>query len=685
MMEDYKEILCHEISSRLKDGSSGSEDEEEEMEGKNESSESENSEPKMKDEDFELPQDDVLDPDLPQDSHHPQSPRGPQNHMNKLEILLQQNDIFTFLSSIHQSSERGGPDLKTVMDEEWDKLERLRRLSSSGRVKERLRRSSIGEEKDNPFKSEIIRLEKQPSTLTGGTLKFYQQEGLNWILRLYMSGMNGILADEMGLGKTIQTIAALAQIELIHWDIDSHSDDSKDDESLEERMTEEKKNRNSFHLIIVPKITLANWRNEIHKWMPSLRLFEFYGNKQERELMKETTFKTKNFDCILTTYDICRKDFHILGKLKYEMIIIDEAHNIKNDKSVLSQVVRKFKGKHRLLLTGTPLQNNLHELWALLNFLMPEIFDAADDFTSIFDFNTTSTTAQESIITQIHRLLRPFMLRRLKSEVEKDIPAKREYYLYVGLSRLQSQMYKNILTKNVHIVNGFGDKVTLLNILMQLKKVCNHPYLFDGVEPGPPYIEGEHLALSGMKFQVLDKLLPRLFAAGDRVLIFSQMTHLLDIMDDYLRYRGWKYCRIDGQTSALDRELRIEDFQRPYSDQFIFLLSTRAGGCGINLHSANVVIIYDSDWNPQVDLQAIDRAHRIGQTREVTIYRFVTEGSVEEKIQERATKRLKLENLIMQKGRFNTKDKVSAHDVVKIIQFGAQKVLYIYIYIYCRY
>ena len=341
--------------------------------------------------------------------------------------------------------------------------------------------------------------------------------------------------------------------------------------------------------------------------------------------------------------------------MKFEYLILDEAQRIKNDESVLSQVLRRFKTQHRVLLTGTPLQNNLKELWALLNFLMPQLFDSPEEFKDLFTTNDygSGDNGQEQMIKQIHRLLRPFMLRRLKVDVEKHLPNKQEIYLFIGLSKLQKQLYKNILTGNIDVVNGVGDKIKLLNVLMQLKKVCNHPYLFDKVEPGPPFLDGEHLVENCMKFKVLDLLLPKLIKQGCKLLIFSQMTRLLDILDDFLRFRGFKYCRIDGQTSANDRELRIEDFQKEDSDKQVFILSTRAGGIGINLHAANVVIIFDSDWNPQVDLQAIDRAHRIGQKRDVVVYRLVTEGSVEEKIVERAARKLKVDHLIMQKGKFN--------------------------------
>ncbi len=271
--------------------------------------------------------------------------------------------------------------------------------------------------------------------------------------------------------------------------------------------------------------------------------------------------------------------------------------------------------------------------------------------------------------------MKPFVLRRLKSEVEFKLPSKKEIYLYVGLSELQKLMYKQILTKNIDLLNGVTkDKIQLLNIIMQLKKVCNHPYLFPKVEKGPPYIEGEHLVYNSMKMKILDVLLKKIKNEDGKVLIFSQMTTLLNILDDYCRYRGYSYCRLDGSTSSEDRERRIEDFQSPNSDKFIFLLSTRAGGLGINLHSANTVILYDSDWNPQVDLQAIDRAHRIGQLKPVTVYRFVTEGTVEEKIVERAAKKLKIDHLIIQRGK-QIQNKVSALEMTNFIRHGVERLL----------
>jgi len=586
------------------------------------------------------------------------------NHINKLEVLLAQPDLFQFLDKINRCESQ--KQFLEIFEAESLKIHRPADVPHENNVRTRAtlaRRESVDEEQQSSREDimDEIRIITQSKSIKGGDLKDYQFEGVNWILSLYKKNLNGILADEMGLGKTIQTISSIAEIE--------------------DRLTDEERlKRSSFYLIIVPKITLYNWENEFKRWLPSARVFMFYGTREEREKMKARDLKEGNFDVIVTTYDIVRKESYAMSKLNYDLMVIDEAHNIKNSKSVLSQVLRKLPSKHRLLLTGTPLQNNLQELWSLLNFIMPNIFDSIEDFSKTFHIDSSqpeaaSAEAEDKIVQQIHRLLRPFMLRRIKAEVEHSLPPKKEMYLYFGLTKLQRRIYKNILKNHSHVVNGNGDRAQLMNILMQLKKVCNHPYLFNGIEEGPPFINGEHLVTNCMKFKVLDLLLPRLRKQNSRVLIFSQMSSLLDILDDYVRYRGYTYCRIDGQTSALDRELRIEDFQRPNSDKFIFLLTTRAGGCGINLHGANTVILYDSDWNPQVDLQAIDRAHRIGQKREVVVYRFVTEGTVEEKIIERAAKRLKMENLIMKKGRFNAENKVGTSDITKIIQFGAQRII----------
>ena len=252
--------------------------------------------------------------------------------------------------------------------------------------------------------------------------------------------------------------------------------------------------------------------------------------------------------------------------------------------------------------------------------------------------------------------------------------------MYIGMSDMQVKWYKKILEKDIDAVNGAGgkreSKTRLLNIVMQLRKCCNHPYLFEGAEPGPPYTTDEHLVFNAGKMVMLDKLLVRLKKAGSRVLIFSQMSRLLDILEDYCVFRDFKYCRIDGGTAHEDRISAIDDYNKPDSEKFVFLLTTRAGGLGINLTSADIVVLYDSDWNPQADLQAMDRAHRIGQTKQVVVYRFVTENAIEEKVLERAAQKLRLDQLVIQQGRAQIAAKAAANkdELLNMIQHGAEKV-----------
>lgn len=282
-------------------------------------------------------------------------------------------------------------------------------------------------------------------------MRNYQLEGLNWLFKLYQANLNGILADEMGLGKTIQSIAILCLIESF-------------------KTREEKLNRYGHHIVIVPKVTLGKWEREIKEWAPEMRLFKFYGDGEERNNMRPM-LRQRNFDVILTTFETCMREKVEFGKINFEYLILDEAQRIKNIDSVLSKDLRALKTRNRLLLTGTPLQNNLKELWSLLNFLMPQLFESADDFNDLFvvahDENKEDPKQQEAIIKQIHRLLKPFMLRRLKVDVETNIKAKKEIYMFIGLTKLQKQLYKRIITGNIDTVNGPGkDRIQLLNVLM---------------------------------------------------------------------------------------------------------------------------------------------------------------------------------------------------------------------------
>ena len=372
-----------------------------------------------------------------------------------------------------------------------------------------------------------------------------------------------------------------------------------------------------------------------------------------------------DFDICVASYEIIIREKSSFKKIDWEYVVIDEAHRIKNEESMLSQVLREFTSRNRLLITGTPLQNNLHELWALLNFLLPDIFADAETFDEWFS-SESSEEDKEKIVKQLHTVLSPFLLRRIKNDVESSLLPKKELNIYVGMSSMQKKWYKQILEKDIDAVNGNNgqkeSKTRLLNIVMQLRKCCNHPYLFDGAEPGPPYTTDEHLIYNSAKLKVLDKLLKKFKEQGSRVLIFSQMSRVLDIMEDYCYFREYEYCRIDGSTAHEDRISAIDEYNAPDSKKFIFLLTTRAGGLGINLTSADIVVLFDSDWNPQADLQAMDRAHRIGQKKQVQVFRLVTDNSVEEKILERATQKLKLDQLVIQQGRVSNKKKENKND-----------------------
>lgn len=327
------------------------------------------------------------------------------------------------------------------------------------------------------------------------------------------------------------------------------------------------------------------------------------------------------------------------------------------------------------MLFRTPLQNSLHELWALLNFLVPDVFASSEQFDEWFNLDIEDDDEKNRLISQLHKILRPFMLRRLKKEVEKSLPPKHETILFTGMSAMQKKLYRDILIRDIDALQGnSGSRTAILNIVMQLRKCAGHPYLFPGAEDRslPPL--GEHLVENCGKMVLLDKLLKRLKERGHRVLLFTQMTRILDIMEDYLVMRRYQYCRIDGNTSYELREDYIDAFNAPNSEKFIFLLSTRAGGLGINLQTADVVILYDSDWNPQADLQAQDRAHRIGQKREVQVFRFVTEHTVEEKIVERAQQKLKLDAMVVQQGRLKEKDTLSRDELLNAVRFGADKI-----------
>lgn len=572
---------------------------------------------------------------------------------NRFEYLLKQTEVFAHFIQPAAQKTPTSP-LKMKPGRPRIKKDEKQNLLSVGDNRHRRTEQEEDEEllsESNKTTSVCTRFDDSPSYVKSGKLRDYQVRGLNWLISLYENGINGILADEMGLGKTLQTISLLGYMK--HY-----------------------RNIPGPHMVLVPKSTLYNWMNEFKRWVPSLRAVCLIGDREERTAFVRDTLLPGEWDVCVTSYEMVIIERAVFKKFNWRYLVIDEAHRIKNEKSKLSEIVREFKTTNRLLLTGTPLQNNLHELWALLNFLLPDVFNSSEDFDSWFD--TNNCLGDTKLVERLHTVLRPFLLRRIKADVEKSLLPKKEIKMYIGLSKMQREWYTKILMKDIDILNSAGkmDKMRLLNVLMQLRKCCNHPYLFDGAEPGPPYTTDLHLVVNGGKMVVLDKLLPKLKEQGSRVLIFSQMTRVLDILEDYCMWRNHAYCRLDGQTPHEERQVSINAFNEPNSSKFLFMLSTRAGGLGINLATADVVIIYDSDWNPQVDLQAMDRAHRIGQKKQVRVFRFITENTVEERIVERAEMKLRLDSIVIQQGRLvdPNMSKLGKDEMLSIIRHGATHV-----------
>ncbi|CAD6197149.1 unnamed protein product [Caenorhabditis auriculariae] len=473
-------------------------------------------------------------------------------------------------------------------------------------------------------------------------LKPYQLKGLEWMVSLYNNNLNGILADEMGLGKTIQTISLVTYLM-------------------------EVKQNNGPYLVIVPLSTLSNWTMEFNKWAPTVTTIIYKGNKDARRRV-EATIRKGAFNVLLTTYEYVIKEKALLGKIRWKYMIIDEGHRLKNHNCKLTLMLNGyFHAQHRLLLTGTPLQNKLPELWALLNFLLPSIFSSCGTFEQWFNapFATTGEKVELNqeetmlIIRRLHKVLRPFLLRRLKKEVESQLPDKTEYVIKCDMSALQKVLYR-------HMQNGLlldskqqsGGRA-LMNTVVHLRKLCNHPFLFHSVEDScrafwkVDDVSGQDLMRVAGKLELLDRILPKLKATGHRILMFCQMTTCMTILEDFFNWRNYKYLRLDGSTKPDERGQLLDIYNAPNSDIFLFMLSTRAGGLGLNLQTADTVIIFDSDWNPHQDMQAQDRAHRIGQKREVRVLRLITANSVEEKILAAARYKLNVDEKVIQAGKFD--------------------------------
>uniref|UniRef100_A0A671W9X4 Chromodomain helicase DNA binding protein 1-like n=1 Tax=Sparus aurata TaxID=8175 RepID=A0A671W9X4_SPAAU len=491
-------------------------------------------------------------------------------------------------------------------------------------------KNSVAEKK----KTSVGQSDVQKWGLRGIQLRPYQLDGVQWLTQCLKNQQGCILGDEMGLGKTCQTISLLVY------------------------MSGALGKKGPF-LVLSPLSVMENWRKELEGFAPSLTVLCYKGDKERRaELQRETD--TQDFHVLLTTYERVT----LLLRWKWKVLVVDEAHRLKNQNSLLHKTLTQFSVGFRVLLTGTPIQNNLQELYSLLSFIQPSIF-TPDDVDSFLN------TYSNSLVL----VLEPFLLRRVKSEVAVDLPKKTELVMYHGMSALQKKYYKAVLMKDLEAF-GNDQKTRLLNILMNLRKCVDHPYLFDGVEP-EPFEMGEHLIEASGKLCLLDSMLTYLQKGGHRVLLFSQMTRMLDILQDYMEYRGYSYERLDGSVRGEERNLAVKNFSS--KDVFVFLLSTKAGGVGLNLTAADTVIFIDSDFNPQNDLQAAARCHRIGQNRPVKVVRLLARDTVEEIMYSRAVSKLHLTNTVIEEGRFSLLDQAQSAaaglQLSEILKFGVDKLL----------
>ncbi|XP_074068091.1 chromodomain-helicase-DNA-binding protein 6 isoform X3 [Macrotis lagotis] len=522
---------------------------------------------------------------------------------------------------------------------------------------------------ERPASDSWQKLEKSREYKNNNQLREYQLEGMNWLLFNWYNRKNCILADEMGLGKTIQSITFLSEIFLmgIHGPF----------------------------LIIAPLSTITNWEREFRTWT-EMNAIVYHGSQISRQMIQQYEMLYRDaqgnplsgifkFHVVITTFEMILADCPELKKIHWSCVIIDEAHRLKNRNCKLLEGLKLMALEHKVLLTGTPLQNSVEELFSLLNFLEPSQFPSETAFLE--EFGDLKTEEQ---VKKLQSILKPMMLRRLKDDVEKNLAPKQETIIEVELTNIQKKYYRAILEKNFSFLTKGANQhnmPNLINTMMELRKCCNHPYLINGAEEkiledfrkthSPDSLDFQLQAMiqAAGKLVLIDKLLPKLIAGGHKVLIFSQMVRCLDILEDYLIQRRYTYERIDGRVRGNLRQAAIDRFCKPDSDRFVFLLCTRAGGLGINLTAADTCIIFDSDWNPQNDLQAQARCHRIGQSKAVKVYRLITRNSYEREMFDKASLKLGLDKAILQdinrKGSTNGVQQLTKIEVEDLLRKGA--------------
>ncbi|XP_069035741.1 chromodomain-helicase-DNA-binding protein 6 isoform X2 [Lepisosteus oculatus] len=522
---------------------------------------------------------------------------------------------------------------------------------------------------ERPPPEQWQKLEKSRDYRNGNELREYQLEGMNWLLFNWYNRKNCILADEMGLGKTIQSITFLYEIFVMGI-------------------------RGPF-LIIAPLSTITNWEREFRTWT-EMNVIVYHGSQISRQMIQQYEMYYKDeqgaplagmfkFHGVITTFEMILADCPELKKVQWRCVVIDEAHRLKNRNCKLLEGLKLMSLEHKVLLTGTPLQNSVEELFSLLNFLEPQQFPSESSFLE--EFGDLKTEEQ---VKKLQAILKPMMLRRLKDDVEKNLAPKEETIIEVELTNIQKKYYRAILEKNfTFLAKGANqhNMPNLINTMMELRKCCNHPYLITGAEekilesfrkthsPDAADFQLQAMIQAAGKLVLIDKLLPKLIAGGHKVLVFSQMVRCLDILEDYLIQRRYTYERIDGRVRGNLRQAAIDRFCKADSDRFVFLLCTRAGGLGINLTAADTCIIFDSDWNPQNDLQAQARCHRIGQSKAVKVYRLITRNSYEREMFDKASLKLGLDKAVLQdinrKGSLNGVQQLSKMEVEDLLRKGA--------------
>ncbi|XP_066243885.1 chromodomain-helicase-DNA-binding protein 6 isoform X2 [Saccopteryx leptura] len=522
---------------------------------------------------------------------------------------------------------------------------------------------------ERPASDAWQKLEKSREYKNSNQLREYQLEGMNWLLFNWYNRKNCILADEMGLGKTIQSITFLSEIFL--------------------------RGVHGPFLIIAPLSTITNWEREFRTWT-EMNAIVYHGSQISRQMIQQYEMVYRDaqgnplsgvfkFHVVITTFEMILADCPELKKIHWSCVIIDEAHRLKNRNCKLLEGLKLMALEHKVLLTGTPLQNSVEELFSLLNFLEPSQFPSETAFLE--EFGDLKTEEQ---VKKLQSILKPMMLRRLKDDVEKNLAPKQETIIEVELTNIQKKYYRAILEKNFSFLTKGANQhnmPNLINTMMELRKCCNHPYLINGAEEkiledfrkthssDAPDFQLQAMIQAAGKLVLIDKLLPKLIAGGHKVLIFSQMVRCLDILEDYLIQRRYTYERIDGRVRGNLRQAAIDRFCKPDSDRFVFLLCTRAGGLGINLTAADTCIIFDSDWNPQNDLQAQARCHRIGQSKAVKVYRLITRNSYEREMFDKASLKLGLDKAVLQdinrKGSTNGVQQLSKMEVEDLLRKGA--------------